>query len=328
MAAQTHAHSHEAQAEQAARSTTAAPSSGPGRTATPQAARGNQFAQEQLAKSQGEGGAASGAKAGGDTSALFPPMAQILATSYPDRIAALENVGKAYPGIDKGEQVDDSLMERLGVFAGARLQTKWQMESGRGDNIWWSTLNYSLTVLPNKIAAEYASERNARMQAARTPRLLPTDMAADKITEEHVKQAWKTYFEVSDRHLVHDHGWSILGMQFGGDKLPSAQQAYWVAHVLSLKYAEHHYKADLEKKPPPPVEAEFRTAWWAMVELLDDLSFSTKAGFSEFALGVSMPQHLLTDPESVKKLPLTQEAFVRLLMATRRTTVMIQGWLD
>lgn len=304
------------------------PSSGSSSPGSLRASRGNQFAQEQMCQAQAKGENDAPRAGAAPPESLFPPMATILATSYADRIAAVEQVGKKHPGIDKGEEVDESLMAQLGIFAGARLQTNWQQESGRGDNIWWSTLNYSLTVIPNKLAAEYASERSSRLRLSRIPKLLSTNIPAAKITEEQVAESWKTYFEVSDRHLTHDHGWSVLGVRFGGDKLPSAQQAYWVAHVLSLKYAEERYKVDLAKKPPPPVEAEFRSAWWAMVELLDDVSFSTKAGFSEFALGLAMPQHLLTDPEAVKKLPLSQEGFVRLLIATRRTALMIQGWLD
>ncbi|MFZ5482016.1 MAG: hypothetical protein ACOZNI_34970 [Myxococcota bacterium] len=288
------------------------------------ASRGNQYAQERMLEAQARDARGEAAK----DEALFPPMSTILATTYDTRLAAVDEVGRRYPGLDAGEEVDDEFIAQLGVFAGAHLQTRWQEQSGRGDNMWWSTLNYSLTIVPNRIAAEYASERTARLRKARTPKLQSTSLAVEKITEDHVREAWKTYFEVSDRHLAHDHGWSILGIRIGGDDLPSAQEAYWVAHILSLKYAEHHYKADLEKKPPPPVEAEFRSAWWAMVELLDEVNFSTKAGFSELALSLTMPQHLLKDPKAVEDLPLTQEAFVRLLIATRRATVTIQGWLD
>ncbi|MFZ5479518.1 MAG: hypothetical protein ACOZNI_22325 [Myxococcota bacterium] len=289
--------------------------------------RGNAFAQDQL-KRKNANDANAKAAADKDPGALFPPMDDILATSYADRLAAVESVGKQFPGLDKGEDVDDKLLEELGVFAGAHLQTRWQEKSGRGDNVWWSTLNYSLTIVPHKIAAEYAQQRTAILRRPRKPKLHSTSMPAAKITEDVVRQAWMTYFEVNDRLLAHDHGWSILGIEIGGDDLPSAQAAYWAAHVLSLKYAEHQYKADLEKKPPPPVEAEFRSAWWAMVELLDDANFSTKAGFSELALALTMPMHLLKDPKAVEDLPLTQEAFVRLLIATRRASVMIKGWLD
>ena len=261
-----------------------------------------------------------------DPASVFPPMAQILATSYDTRVAAVDSVGRRYP--DRDERTGDELLDQLGVFAGAHLQTIWQDKSGRGDNMWWSTLNYSLTIVPHQIAAEYEGERASILRTQRVPQLLSTSVPADQITEAQVHQAWKTYFEVSDRHRMHEHGWSILGLQIGGDGLPSAQHAYWTAHVLSLKFAEHHYRTDLAKHPPPPVEAEFRSAWWQMVELLDDVNFSTRAGFSELALSLTMPQHLLKDPEAVTRLPLTQEAFVRLLIATRRATVLIKGWLN
>ena len=254
----------------------------------------------------------------------------LLATSYDTRLAAVDEVGKEYPGLEGDEDFDDDLLDQLGVFAGARLQTKWQTDSGRGDNIWWSTLNYSLTIVPQKIAAQYAGERQARLRNRRTPTLANTSMDAAAITEAMVVEAWKTYFEVSDRHAAanHKHGTSILGWRITGEDLPSSQAAYWAAHVLSLKYAEHHYKADLEKRPPPPVEAEFRTAWWSMVELLDDMNFSTEAGFSELMLSLTMPEKLLTDPQALDDLPFTQEAFAKLLMATRRAAVTIGGWLD
>src|ERR1700747_3211189 len=55
---------------------------------------------------------------------------------YEDRLTLLDMLAKAYP-VPRGF---------LDPMQGDRIQTKWQLTSGRGVHPWWNRINFTLTV--------------------------------------------------------------------------------------------------------------------------------------------------------------------------------------
>src|SRR3954468_6620186 len=55
---------------------------------------------------------------------------------YEDRLQILKMLSAAYP----------LPPEFLDPMDGDRIQTRWQLTSGRGENAWWNRVNYTLTV--------------------------------------------------------------------------------------------------------------------------------------------------------------------------------------
>lgn len=219
---------------------------------------------------------------GGDaTASSLPSAIEIRKTDYDQRLETVVRLGRRFPGV-KDSGAGNRPIEQVGVWAGIYFQTSWQKATRRDTSAWWSILNYSLTQLPEKYAAEYESGVRAKD--------VPVTKGEAGVDENEVRRAWLGFFEASDRAQAHARDGDGGGLfDWLKTSRSEPQQAFWQAHCKSLAFAEKQYSAHLARNPDPAEERDLEQSWLGFVNVLDDVSFPTTAAYAEPILSSTMP---------------------------------------
>ncbi len=207
---------------------------------------------------------------------VLPEPITLNADAYEDRLRLLDLMAAAYP---LPEQFPDPM-------DGIRMQTKWQLDSGRGLTPWWSKCNYTLTIwrlraLKNR--GEFGHVTIAGNDQVSLPRSI----------ERRLHRYYKVIRSIG-----------------AGVKVPPKllQMILWGIHVHSLAVAFKSAKTELESLPPG--EREFAVGWGKiMVRALAGVGFWTTKRLTA-PLTADLPARVLCasdiNPEHLSDLPLNQ----------------------
>ncbi len=205
-----------------------------------------------------------------------PEPITLNADAYEDRLRLLDLMAAEYP---LPEQFPDPM-------DGIRMQTKWQLDSGRGQTRWWSKCNYTLTVWRLR-ALKNRGEFGHVTIAGNDQVSLP----------KSIERRLHRYYRV------------IRSIRGGGKVPPKLlQTVLWGIHVHSLAVAFKAAKTELASLPPG--EREFAVGWGTIVvRALAGVGFWTTKRLSA-PLAADLPARVLcaTDinPEYLSDLPLNQ----------------------
>ncbi len=207
---------------------------------------------------------------------VLPEPITLNADAYEDRLRLLDLMAAEYP---LPEQFPDPM-------DGIRMQTKWQLDSGRHATLWWSKCNYALTVWRLR-ALKNRGEFGHVTIAGKDQLALP------KSIERRLRRYYKVIRSIG-----------------AGDTVPPKrlQMILWGIHVHSVSIAFKAAKADLESLPPG--EREFAVGWGEIVvRALAGAGFRTTKRLAGPFAG-HLPARVLSasdiNPEHRSDLPLNQ----------------------
>jgi hypothetical protein len=154
-------------------------------------------------------------------------------------------------------------------MGGDKIQTKWQLTSGRSNNPWWNKINFCITVWRLQ-ALQTRGDFAAVSLAGALQVPLPSDVA---------RQVLRYYDAV---------------LQFRGGTGPNPallQLLFWIVHSHTVKKAMRAAKA--AQKSLPRGEREFALGWArVMVKVLAEVNFPTvRAVIGRINLG-DLPQRV------------------------------------
>jgi hypothetical protein len=208
---------------------------------------------------------------------------------YEDRLTLLGILAEAYP-VPAGF---------LDPMQGDRIQTKWQLTSGRGANPWWNRINFTLTVW--------------RMQALQSRGEFPHVMLRGNFQvplPENVRQDLFAYYD------------AVRAIQAIDDTAEARLQTlFWTAHEDTVAAAT---QAALDQVPTlPPGEHDFALGWGkVMVKILAGADFFTDRHFVGPLNADLLPQRICQaadlDPLLPSDLPEGQRATVVMITALFR----------
>ena len=203
---------------------------------------------------------------------------------YDHRLTLLDMLTAAYP-LPPGF---------LDPMAGIRIQTAWQVSSGRANNAWWSKVNYTLTVW--------------RMQALQSRGEFARVVLQGNLQvplPDSVGQGILAYYDV------------VRTVDAADQAVESRLQTlFWSAHEQAVAIA---MQAAVGQVPSlPPGEREFALGWGkVMVKVLSDVDFSTDKRFIGPLNTSLFPQRICrdedTDPLALSDLPPAQRTTVLLI---------------
>jgi len=200
---------------------------------------------------------------------------------YQDRLTLLDILAAAYP----------VPADFLNPMQGDKIQTRWQLTSGRGANPWWNRINFTLTVW--------------RMQALQSRGEFPNVLLQGNFQvplPENVRQDMFAYYD------------AIRAIQ-SVDRAAEArlQTLFWTAHEDTVVAAT---RAALDQVPALTAgEYDFALGWGkVMVKILAGADFFTDSHFVGPLNADCLPQRICLatdlDPLQPSSLPPLQRATV------------------
>jgi hypothetical protein len=203
---------------------------------------------------------------------------------YPDRLTLLDILADAYP-------VPGSFLDPM---QGDRIQTKWQLTSGRGANAWWNRINFTLTVWRMQALQRRGEFPNVVLQGNfQVP--LPENVRQDLFAYYDGVRAIRAIDDAAEAHL---------------------QTLFWTAHEDTVAAAT---QAAIDQVPAlPPGEYDFALGWGkVMVKILAGADFFTDSHFVGPLNADLLPQRICRaadiDPIALSDLPPPQRATVLMI---------------
>jgi hypothetical protein len=205
---------------------------------------------------------------------------------YQDRLTLLDLLASAYP-VPAGF---------LDPMQGDRIQTQWQLTSGRGANPWWNRINFTLTVWRMQALQSRGEFAYVTLQGTfQVP--LPENVRQDVFSYYDAVRAIRVIDEAAEAKL---------------------QTLFWTAHEDTVVAAT---QAAVDQVPSLPAgEYDFALGWGkVMVKILAGADFFTDSHFVGPLNADLLPQRICTAADIDPLLPST------LPDAQRATVLMIAG---
>jgi hypothetical protein len=181
--------------------------------------------------------------------------------TYPDRLALLDLLSDAYP-------VPTGFLDPM---EGDRIQTAWQLSSGRGALPWWNRVNYCLTVWRLQALQARGELPGITLQGTEQVRL-PEDVAETLRAYYDALAAMKERTKEGEARL---------------------QRLFWVAHAATVQVATRAAVPLVDTLPKG--ERAFALGWGkVMVKVLADVNFSTDRDFIGKLNTDLLPQRVCT----------------------------------
>lgn len=196
-----------------------------------------------------------------------------------------------------------------GLLAGLVVQTEWQEQTGRDENILWNRFNYSLTALPYKIFQDFKDNHDSSVCFQYDYRQIPEHL---QLLALRGCQKWQQYFSLMSRRArLSRLGPLIIRYEIQG------QELLWQAHTKTLHLVEKLYPEMYRKSDLPLDELNFLRGWLVSVEMLDTLNFPTRAFLTQTISDLFMPQCFPLGAQHclVSNLSKKRELFVRSVIA-------------
>ncbi len=204
--------------------------------------------------------------------------------TYEDRLRILDMLAAAYP-VPAGF---------LDPMQGDRIQTQWQLDSGRGNNPWWNKINFTLTVWRMQALQTRGEFPSVALQGTmQVP--LPEDVRQDLFAYYDGVRAIQSVTETAEAHL---------------------QTLFWLVHDHTVAAATA--AAVDQASTLAAGEREFALGWGkVMVKVLADVDFSTDQHFVGPLNRDCLPQRICQvadiDPIMPSDLPPPQRATVLMI---------------
>jgi hypothetical protein len=165
---------------------------------------------------------------------------------YEDRLEILKILSAAYP-LPRGF---------LDPMDGDRIQTRWQLTSGRAENKWWNKVNYTLTVWRIQALQMRGEFQHVTLNGTRQVPL-----------PDAIRQELCGYYDAVR---------SVSDMTAAAEQ--HLQRLFWAVHDHTVTTAT---RAAVDVVPTLPAgERDFALGWGkVMVKVLDDVNFSTDRHF-------------------------------------------------
>jgi len=203
---------------------------------------------------------------------------------YEDRIALLDTLSAAY-------RVPAGFLDPM---QGDRIQTLWQLTSGRGANPWWNRINFTLTVWRMQALQSRGEFPDVVLQGAfQAP--LPANVRQNLFDYYDGVRAIRAIDEAAESHL---------------------QRLFWTVHENTVAAATQA-AVDLVASLPAG-EYDFALGWGkVMVKVLAGADFSTDKHFVGPLNADLLPQRICVaadiDPRAPSDLPAPQRATVLMI---------------
>jgi hypothetical protein len=243
------------------------------------------------------------------------PVGKEADASYPNRLKAILEIARRYPGrvSSAGHQYRE-----LGLLAGIYMQTLWQHESGRDELSIWYYVNYNLTLAPWMYMQEHLKNPKEPYDQSFWVKTHPTrDAARAPIRTVDHCAAWKDYFKSCDEAEADLKSMNplrkIRGMY---NRRVTVNKKLWKAHTTSIRYSLWQYADQFAQPGIPEGELAFWRGWIKLVFLCEKISPSTTDLLLKPMLNMAMPpcSPLGTEGCSASEQPALRRAFLAWLM--------------